>query len=78
MSEVRKLLDDNVSLPLWPETGKVLGLRRGATYAAARSGEIKTLRFGRLLKVPTAWLRQKLDIVEPAVNTPEQRRGPKD
>lgn len=65
MSEIRKLLNDNVSLPLWPETGKVLGLRRGATYAAARSGEIKTIRFGRLMKVPTAWLRQKLDLVEP-------------
>ena len=65
MSELRKLLDDNVSLSLWPDTGKVLGLRRGATYAAARSGEIKTIRFGRLLKVPTAWLKQKLDLVEP-------------
>jgi len=65
MSEIRKLLNDNVALPLWPETGKVLGLRRGATYAAARSGEIKTIRFGRLRKVPTAWLRQKLDLVEP-------------
>jgi len=62
MSEIRKLLDENVSLPLWPETGRVLGLRRGATYAAARAGEIKTIRFGRLLKVPTAWLRQKLDL----------------
>jgi hypothetical protein len=69
MSEIRKLLNDNVSLPLWPETGKVLGLRRGATYAAARSGEIKTIRFGRLLKVPTAWLRRKLELVEPVVNS---------
>ena len=65
MSEIRRLLNDNVALPLWPETGKVLGLQRGATYAAARSGEIKTIRFGRLRKVPTAWLRQKLDLVEP-------------
>ena len=65
MSDIKKLLDDNVLLPLWPETGKVLGLRRGATYAAARSGAIKTLRFNRLLRVPTAWLKQKLDLVEP-------------
>jgi len=61
-----KLLNEHAALPLWPEAGKVLGLRRGATYAAAQSGAIKTIRFGRLLKVPTAWLRQKLDITEPA------------
>jgi hypothetical protein len=66
MDEIAKLLNENVVLPLWPETGKVLGLRRGATYAAAQAGDIKTIRFGRLLKVPTEWLRQKLDLVEPA------------
>jgi hypothetical protein len=60
MDEMRKLLNENVTLPLWPETGTVLGLRRNSTYAAAKSGDIKTLRFGRLLKVPTAWLRQQL------------------
>jgi hypothetical protein len=43
-------------LPLWPDTGQALGLSRNATYAAAQKGEIKTLRFGKLLKVPTAWL----------------------
>jgi hypothetical protein len=43
-------------MPLWPDTGKALGLSRNATYDAARRGEIKTLRFGKLLKVPTAWL----------------------
>ena len=64
MSEIKKLLDDNLSLPLWPEAGKVLGLKRGTTCAAARAGDIKTVRFGRLLKVPTAWLRQKLDLDE--------------
>ena len=62
MDEMRKLLNENVTLPLWPETGTVLGLRRNSTYAAAKSGDIKTLRFGRLLKVPTAWLRQQLGI----------------
>jgi hypothetical protein len=66
MEEIRKLLNENAVLPLWPETGKVLGLRRGATYAAAHSGDIRTVRFGRLLKVPTAWLRAKLGLDEPA------------
>ena|SRR5215470_11860873 len=59
MDEIRKLLNENAVLPLWPQTGRVLGLRRGATYAAAQSGEIRTVRFGRLLKVPTPWLKAK-------------------
>jgi hypothetical protein len=67
MDKVRELLDGNAVLPLWPHTGKtILGLSRGATYAAAARGEIKTIRLGRLKRVPTAWLRQKLGLDEPA------------
>ena len=66
MDEIRRLLTENAVLPLWPETGKlVLGLSRGATYSAAERGEIKTIRFGRLKRVPTAWLRQKLGLDGP-------------
>jgi hypothetical protein len=68
MDEIMKLLNENAVLPLWPEAGQVLGLRRGAAYAAARSGDIKTIRLGRLLKVPTSWLRQKLGLDEPAAS----------
>ena len=66
MDKIARLLNENAVLPLWPEAGQVLGLRRGATYAAARSGDIRTIRIGRLLKVPTPWLRQKLGLDEPA------------
>ena len=52
-------------LPLWPQTGKMLNLSRNGTYAAAERGDIKTVRFGRLLKVPTAWLKAKLGLDEP-------------
>ena len=63
MQDIQKLLNENAVLPLWPETGKtILGMSRGGTYAAAERGDIKTIRFGRLLKVPTAWLRAKLGI----------------
>jgi excisionase family DNA binding protein len=65
MDDFAKLLKENAVLPLWPEAGKVLGLKRGVTYEAARSGEIRTIRIGRLYKVPTAWLRQKLGLEEP-------------
>jgi malate dehydrogenase (oxaloacetate-decarboxylating)(NADP+) len=64
--ELSQLLDENAVLPLWPETGKILNLGRGSTYAAAQSGHIKTVPFGRLKKVPTAWLRSILDLNKPA------------
>lgn len=35
-----------------PEAGKKLGLSRNAAYEAAARGEIPTMRFGKLLKVP--------------------------
>jgi len=42
-----------------PEAGAMVGLSRNASYEAAARGEIPTLRFGRLLKVPkAAWLRK--------------------
>jgi hypothetical protein len=62
MNDIWKMLNENAVLPLWPETGKVLRLRRGATYAGAKSGEIKTIRIGRLMRVPTSWLKAKLGI----------------
>jgi len=65
MDEFSKLLSDNAVLPL-ETAGKILRLSRGTLYEAARSGEIKTIRIGRLYKVPTAWLRQKLGLDEPA------------
>jgi hypothetical protein len=62
MDELAKLLKDNAVIPLWPETGRVLGLSRGAVYSAAKSGDIRTIRVGKRLKVPTAWLKAKLDL----------------
>ena len=64
--DVRKLLSENAVLPLWPETGRLLGLSRAATYLRAEDGTIKTVAFGRLKKVPTAWLRRVLEIDGPA------------
>jgi hypothetical protein len=46
---------------LWPETGQALGLSRNATYEAARRGEIPTVPFGRLKKVPIWFFRQLRD-----------------
>jgi hypothetical protein len=43
-------------------TGRALKLSRNATYEAARRGEIPTLRFGKRIVVPTAWLRRVLQV----------------
>jgi len=48
MNIPKKMLDENVALPLWPEVGKVPNLRRGATYKAAKNGEIETIRIGHV------------------------------
>jgi len=42
--------------------GKALGLGRDSSYRAAKRGEIKVLQFGRLGRVPTAWLKKQLGI----------------
>jgi hypothetical protein len=65
MDEIQKLLSENAVLPLWPQTGKILNLSRGGTYAAAERGDIKTIQIGRLKRVPTAWLKAKLGLDEP-------------
>jgi excisionase family DNA binding protein len=43
-----------------PEAGRIVGLGKNASYDAARRGELPTLRFGRLLKVPRAALERML------------------
>jgi excisionase family DNA binding protein len=37
-----------------PEAGAKLGLNRNASYAAAKRGDIPTIRIGKLLRVPKA------------------------
>jgi len=63
--EIRRALDENLAVPLWPTAGRALDLKRGATYAAATKGDIKTIQLGRLKRVPSAWLKAKLGLDEP-------------
>ncbi len=62
LTEIQKLLNEHATLPLWPQTGQVLGLTRGQTYRCAESGDIEVLKFGKLLRVRTMWLREHLGI----------------
>jgi excisionase family DNA binding protein len=44
-----------------PEAGALLGLTRNGSYDAARRGEIPTINFGKLKRVPKAALHAMLD-----------------
>jgi hypothetical protein len=50
------------------EAGEMLGLCRGSTYTAAAKGQIKTIRLGRLMRVPSAWLKVQLGLSEGAAS----------
>ncbi len=54
--------EERPTLPLWPDTAKLLDLGRSAVYQAAERGEIPTIRFGRRIVVPTAALRRMLGL----------------
>jgi hypothetical protein len=66
MKEIKRELREKLAVPLWPTAGQALDLRRGSTYRAAAEGSIPTLDVGRLKRVSTSWLRQKLGLDEPA------------
>lgn len=62
-AEHRLTLDDLRRLPSISvdEAAVVLGIGRTAAYAAARRGEIPTVRIGARIRVPTGRLLQMLD-----------------
>ena len=62
IDEIRRALSEKLAVPLWPTAGQALDLRRGATYRAAAEGSIPTRGVGRLKRVSTSWLRQKLGL----------------
>jgi hypothetical protein len=43
-----------------PEAGAMLGPTRNASYDAAKRGDIPTIRFGKLLRVPKAAFHKML------------------
>ena len=62
MAGTRKNIDPDKCLTyLVPQAGEMLGLTRNASYAAAKRGEIPTIRIGHLLKVPVVQFNRLLD-----------------
>lgn len=43
-----------------PQAGQILGIGRSAAYAAAKNGEIPTVKIGRRIVVPIAALERLL------------------
>ena len=52
------------TMSVWPEAAGFVGLSRSAAYAAANSGSLPVIRFGRSMRVPTAALRRMLELDE--------------
>jgi excisionase family DNA binding protein len=48
------------------EVAMIFGLGRGQAYKSIREGEIRSIRMGRRVMVPTAAIREKLDGVPAA------------
>jgi excisionase family DNA binding protein len=46
-----------------PEAGRLLGLGRNAAYAAAKRGDIPTIRIGRRLVVPKAAFHRTFELM---------------
>ena len=61
-SEIEQELRGKLVVPLWPITGRALGLSRPTTYGAAAKGDIPTINVGHLKKVSSRWLLQKLGL----------------
>ena len=60
--KIEKILSEKPTVSV-PVAGDILGdLGRNGSYAAARRGEIQTVRFGKKLRVPTAWIRKVLGV----------------
>jgi hypothetical protein len=58
-----------------PDAGRLyLGLGRGASYEAARRGELPVIRIGRLLRVPVVAIEKMLADTAPARSEGERRR----
>jgi excisionase family DNA binding protein len=53
--------DERLTLDLWPEVGRALGLGRNSTFKAAKAGEIPVVKIGKRLLVPKAALSKLLE-----------------
>lgn len=65
--DVKKAVMTKLTVSVWPEAGRALGLGRNATYDGVKRGDIPSLKIGGRIVVPTATLRRMLGIEKEAV-----------
>ncbi len=56
--------DNNLTISVPAAGKKYFGLCRGASYDAAKRGDIPTIKIGRLMRVPVAALEARLAKVQ--------------
>jgi hypothetical protein len=64
------------TLPVPVAGRRYFNLSRGASYEAAKRGEIPTIRIGRLLRVPVRAMERKLDRVAERLDGSEAPQCP--
>jgi hypothetical protein len=62
LEDAIKEVREKTVVDLWPQAALVLGLSRGATYQAARNGEIDVIKIGHRYRAVTASLRKRLGL----------------
>ena len=62
LQDAIKEVREKAVIDLWPQAGLVLGLSRGATYQAARNGEIDVIKIGHRYRAVAASLRKRLGL----------------
>ncbi len=50
-----------LTMPLWPDTARLLGLGKDGVYRAAHEGVIPVIRVGRRMLVPRAAFQKLLE-----------------
>jgi hypothetical protein len=63
--------NENAMTYLVPEAGEMLGLNRNAAYAAAKRGDIPTIKIGKLLRVPKLAFHRMLEGAGAIENAPK-------
>jgi excisionase family DNA binding protein len=55
-----------LTMPVWPDAGRALGLGRNAIYEAVARGDVPSIRIGKRILIPRAALAKLLGGAGPA------------
>ena len=62
-----------MTVKLWPDAARMLGVSRTTVYKAAKAGQLPTIRVGNLLLVPKPAMERLLN-AEPRLPEPQEGR----